>query len=374
MSGMNLIATEGIRAEAMMPKSDAAVPKKKISIYIDNQNLFKGGKQVSYSKLLSKIQGDRELLDDEEFRSPGIFGYGIPDCAITEGLRTYPCHTSHFKEKGADVKLAISAFSSLDVVDVLVLVTGDRDQAPTVAEAMKKGIYVEIWPWHKTCAREETYFDTVEFKGLPYEMRKMVSFHYLDDILHDIELIASEEQWLHLPLPPASPSPSEVWERASPPASPSTTISHSSDCSYAYITSKNVDHRSIFDDVSTPDKSKSKRLAASTGMPATSDPPKKDCDYKGFCHFGDRCHDFHPPVQCAFITNHYNQHGKAADSKTLSKFKLCSYNPCTNKECRNAHSSRQLICAWCNKKGHSPSFFEKTSRCPNEKEYTDINL
>ena len=86
------------------------------------------------------------------------------------------------------------------------------------------------------------------------------------------------------------------------------------------------------------------------------------CIYRKYCKYGKDCKKAHTKDERKI----FGMNG--GKGKKIRKAKLClKAGDCLRYQCDFAHGREDLRCIWCEKKGHSPSFMEATSSCPEEK-------
>jgi len=163
----------------------------RITVFIDNSNIFKGFRKYSikadYEKLKNVITKDRKLH--------GIFLYeGIVYPMNPEKKKWYKdlseksgyiVKTSFDKiafnyasEKKIDIKIAIDVISLAyeDAYDTAVLVSGDGDFIPVIKKVKELDKNVEVWAFKYSLAN-----------ALKEEL-KQENLYYLDDILNRIKM------------------------------------------------------------------------------------------------------------------------------------------------------------------------------------------
>jgi uncharacterized protein (TIGR00288 family) len=163
----------------------------RISIFIDNSNIFNGFRKYNikadYEKLKHIITGNRVLQN--------IFLYeGIVYPMKPEKKKWYndlinqsgyeiktsfdKIATSGVIEKKVDIQIAIDIVSLAyeNAYDTAVLISGDGDFVPIIRKIRELGKNVEIWAFKYSLAKAIS-------DELPYS-----NIHYLDDILNELKL------------------------------------------------------------------------------------------------------------------------------------------------------------------------------------------
>lgn len=136
-------------------------PREKIALFIDGANLYAASKSlgfdIDYRKLLKAFQGRGYLLrayyytaliEDQEYSSirPLIDwldynGYKV----VTKPAKEFTDSMGRRKVKGnMDIELAIDAMEQAEVVDHLVLFSGDGDFTTLVEALQRKGRKVSV--------------------------------------------------------------------------------------------------------------------------------------------------------------------------------------------------------------------------------------
>ena len=163
----------------------------RITIFIDNSNLFKGFQKykikADYEKLKTVITRDRKL--DKIYLYEGVVYPMSPEkkrwYEQLSGRSGYVIEASFDKivrsgaiEKKVDIKIAIDAVSLAfeDAYDTAVLVTGDGDFLPVVKKIKELDKNVEIWAFKYSLAN--ALRDQIEDDRI----------FYLDDFLNKIKL------------------------------------------------------------------------------------------------------------------------------------------------------------------------------------------
>ncbi len=163
----------------------------RITIFIDNSNIFKGFQKYNikadYEKLKNLITRGRKL--DAIFLYEGVVSPMSPEKrSWYKELTTrsgYIIKASFDKiatggaiEKKVDIKIAIDIISLAyeNMYDTAVLVSGDGDFVPVVKKVKELGKNVEVWAFRYSLAN-----------ALKVELEKD-NIKYLDDILSKIKI------------------------------------------------------------------------------------------------------------------------------------------------------------------------------------------
>ncbi|MFX1575213.1 MAG: NYN domain-containing protein [Promethearchaeota archaeon] len=163
----------------------------RITIFIDNSNIFKGFQKYSikadYEKLKNLITQNRKLQNIFLYEG-AVYPMSQEKKSWYKELTTrsgYIIKASFDKiaigeviEKKVDIKIAIDIVSLAyeNVYDRAVLVSGDGDFVPVVKKVKKLGKIVELWAFRYSIAN-----------SLKRELEKEY-VHYLDDILSEIKI------------------------------------------------------------------------------------------------------------------------------------------------------------------------------------------
>ncbi|MFW9989700.1 MAG: NYN domain-containing protein [Candidatus Odinarchaeota archaeon] len=163
----------------------------RITIFIDNSNIFKGFQKydvkVDYEKLKTLITHGRKL--NAIYLYEGVVYPISPekkrwykDLSAKSG---YIIRVSFDKiskngviEKKVDIKIAIDIISlaSKNVYDTAVLVSGDGDFLPVIKKVKKLNKKVELWAFRYSLA------------NILKEELEIGNIYYLDDILNTIKI------------------------------------------------------------------------------------------------------------------------------------------------------------------------------------------
>ena len=136
-------------------------PREKIALFIDGANLYATAKaigfDIDYKKLLKEFQAKGYLLrasyytatvEDQEYSSirPLIDWLAYNGYRVrTKPVKEFTDHTGRRKIKGnMDIELVVEAMELADLVDHLVLFSGDGDFRPLVDAVQRKGKKVSV--------------------------------------------------------------------------------------------------------------------------------------------------------------------------------------------------------------------------------------
>ncbi len=136
-------------------------PDQRVGIFIDTQNMYYSarhlfGRRVNFGNIVEEAVGGRRLIRamayvvktknaDETpfFEALQKLGIDLREKELMEYL-------SGQKKADWDVGLAIDAVRMLDMLDVIVLVTGDGDFVPLIEYAKSRGRMVEVMAFRET--------------------------------------------------------------------------------------------------------------------------------------------------------------------------------------------------------------------------------
>lgn len=136
-------------------------PDQRVGVFIDTQNMYYSarnifGKKVNFKNIVSEAVADRRLIraiayvvktktaeETPFFEALKKMGIELREKELMEYL-------SGHKKADWDVGLAVDAIRMLDMLDVVVLVSGDGDFRPLVEYAQSRGRIVEVIAFRET--------------------------------------------------------------------------------------------------------------------------------------------------------------------------------------------------------------------------------
>ncbi len=158
-----------------------ASPSQRVNVFIDTQNIYHSAKnlfnaKVDFRRLVDFLVGDRNLVQviayviKAEYSSKEIDFF---EALINQGiklrikeLQIYPDGT---KKADWDVGIAVDVIRFSDLVDVIILVTGDGDFYHLVEYLQQQGKQIEVAGFSQTTSVKlkelaDFYYDLNEIK------------------------------------------------------------------------------------------------------------------------------------------------------------------------------------------------------------------
>ena len=142
-------------------------PDQRVGIFIDTQNMYYSarnvfGRKVNFGNILKEAVGTRKLIravayvvrtkSDEE----RPFFDALKNLGIETREKELVQYESGQKKADWDVGLTVDVIRMLDMLDVVVLVSGDGDFAPLVEYVKNRGRIVEVMSFRETTAGKIT--------------------------------------------------------------------------------------------------------------------------------------------------------------------------------------------------------------------------
>jgi len=160
-----------------------ARPDQRINIFIDTQNIYHSAKnlydaKVDFKKLIKILTGERKLIQAfayvirSEFTHKEIdFFEALLRQGIYLRIKELQIYPDGSKKADWDVGIAVDAIRYSNLVDVVILVTGDGDFYHLVEYLQNQGKLVEIAGFSQTTSTKlkeiaDFYYDLNEFKNL----------------------------------------------------------------------------------------------------------------------------------------------------------------------------------------------------------------
>lgn len=155
----------------------------RVNIFIDTQNIYHSAKnlydrKVDFRKLVNFLSGERNLIQAiayvirSEFTSKEIdFFEALINQGIRLRIKELQIYPDGSKKADWDIGIAIDVIRFSNLVDVIILVTGDGDFLPLVEYVQNQGKLVEIAGFSKTTSMKlketaDFYYDLDEIKEL----------------------------------------------------------------------------------------------------------------------------------------------------------------------------------------------------------------
>ena len=158
-------------------------PDQRVNVFIDTQNIYHSAKnlydcKVDFHKLVNILVGERNLIQAiayvirSEFTPKEIdFFEALINQGIKLRIKDLQIYPDGSKKADWDIGIAIDVVRLSNLVDVVILVTGDGDFLPLVEYLQNQGKIVEIAGFPKTTSSKlkeiaDFYYDLDEFKYL----------------------------------------------------------------------------------------------------------------------------------------------------------------------------------------------------------------
>lgn len=158
-----------------------AISSQRVNVFIDTQNIYHSAKnlynrKVDFRKLIDILVGERNLLRafayviKSEYSQKEIdFFEALVSQGIFLRIKELQAYPDGMKKADWDVGIAIDVIKYSDLVDVIILVTGDGDFYHLIEYLQNKGKQVEIAGFAETTSVKlkemaDFYYDLNEFK------------------------------------------------------------------------------------------------------------------------------------------------------------------------------------------------------------------
>jgi len=155
----------------------------RVNIFIDTQNIYHSAKnlyeaKVDFKKLVTILTGERKLVQAfayvirSEFTSKEIdFFEALVRQGIYLRIKELQVYPDGSKKADWDIGIAVDVIRFSNLVDVVILVTGDGDFSHLVEYLQNQGKLVEIAGFSQTTSTKlkevaDFYYDLNEFKNL----------------------------------------------------------------------------------------------------------------------------------------------------------------------------------------------------------------
>jgi len=133
----------------------------RVAVFIDVQNLYHSAraiyqKRVNFKELLEAAVGDRQLIRawayvvSTKTGEEKPFFEALSKLGIEIRVKELQEYYGGMKKADWDVGIAVDAIKVLDMVDVIVLASGDGDYAPLVEYLQNRGRRVEVIAFGKS--------------------------------------------------------------------------------------------------------------------------------------------------------------------------------------------------------------------------------
>ncbi len=147
------------------PKPTTRNVNQRVGIFIDVSNLYHSAKnlyhgRVNYQELLKNLAGGRPVVRamayvvrSETAAGESAFFEALEKAGLELRVKDLQVYNDGLKKGDWDVGLAIDAIRMSDLLDVIILVTGDGDYVPLV-DYLKWGLgrHVEVAAFHRSAS------------------------------------------------------------------------------------------------------------------------------------------------------------------------------------------------------------------------------
>ncbi len=158
-------------------------PWQRVNVFIDTQNIYHSAKnlygaKVDFKRLIDILVGDRNLIQAiayvirSEFTPKEIdFFEALINQGIKLRIKDLQIYPDGSKKADWDIGIAVDVIRFSNLVDVVILVTGDGDFLPLVEYLQNQGKQVEVAGFSKTTSVKlkesaDFYYDLSEIKEL----------------------------------------------------------------------------------------------------------------------------------------------------------------------------------------------------------------
>ena len=159
-----------------------------MGIFIDIQNLYHSSKnlyqaRVNYKELIKELIGDRQLIvatayvvKSDAVEGESAFFDALKKVGLELRTKDLQIFAGGMKKADWDVGMAVDAIRMSDLIDVVILVTGDGDFVPLV-EYLKwgKGRTVEVAAFSRSASAKikEAADEFIELEKIPRALLKI---------------------------------------------------------------------------------------------------------------------------------------------------------------------------------------------------------
>lgn len=160
----------------------------RVGIFIDIQNLYHSSKnlyqaRVNYKELIKELIGDRQLIvatayvvKSDAVEGESAFFDALKKVGLELRTKDLQVFAGGMKKADWDVGMAVDAIRMSDLIDVVILVTGDGDFVPLV-EYLKwgKGRTVEVAAFSRSASAKikEAADEFIELEKIPRALLKI---------------------------------------------------------------------------------------------------------------------------------------------------------------------------------------------------------
>ncbi|MBI2485015.1 NYN domain-containing protein [Candidatus Uhrbacteria bacterium] len=140
-------------------------PSERVAVFIDTQNMYYSarnifGQKVNFGNIVSAVVGDRQILRATAYvvstktGEEGAFFEALQKSGIDTKEKQLAEYFSGIKKADWDVGITVDAIAILDMVDVIVLVSGDGDFIPLARYVQSRGRRFEVAAFRETTSSQ----------------------------------------------------------------------------------------------------------------------------------------------------------------------------------------------------------------------------
>jgi len=149
--------------KATEKKNPFQLPDQTVGVFIDTQNMYHSGrnlfgKRVNFGNIVKDATGNRKLLRAISYMvrtktgEENAFVEALQNLGIEIREKELMEFQSGAKKADWDVGMAVDAIRMSDMLNVIVLITGDSDFIPLVEYLQSRGRLVEVMSFRETTA------------------------------------------------------------------------------------------------------------------------------------------------------------------------------------------------------------------------------
>ncbi|MBU0531684.1 NYN domain-containing protein [Patescibacteria group bacterium] len=142
-------------------------PDQRVAVFIDTQNMYYSARnvfnqKVNFGNIVKDAVGDRKLIRATAYVVSTKTGEETPFFEALQKLgietkeKELMTYISGLKKADWDVGIAVDAIKMLDMVDVIVLVSGDGDFIPLAEYVRSRGRLMEVISFRETTSTRLT--------------------------------------------------------------------------------------------------------------------------------------------------------------------------------------------------------------------------
>lgn len=142
-------------------------PDQRVAVFIDTQNMYYSARnvfnrKVNFGNIVKDAVGDRKLIRATAYvvstktKEEAPFFEALKNIGIDLKEKELMEYISGLKKADWDVGIAVDAIKTLDMVDVVVLVSGDGDFIPLAEFVRSRGRIMEVMSFRETTSTRLT--------------------------------------------------------------------------------------------------------------------------------------------------------------------------------------------------------------------------